>query len=104
MMAAYVGLDPKKDFTLVDDPAAKSVELFTEGKLDAYLAFPPDVQELHARKVRPCGPEDRRGPAVVTVFLLHAGGEPGVCRTISGGDEARDPRGLKAADLCAGEP
>ena len=51
MMAAYVGLDPKKDLTLVDDPAAKPVDLFAEGKLDAYLAFPPEVQELHARKV-----------------------------------------------------
>jgi NitT/TauT family transport system substrate-binding protein len=50
-LAAYVGLDPKKDLTLVNDPAAKPVELFAEGKLDAYLAFPPDVQELHARKV-----------------------------------------------------
>jgi NitT/TauT family transport system substrate-binding protein len=51
MMAVYVGLDPKKDFTLVGDPAAKPMELFAEGKLDAYLAFPPEVQELHARKV-----------------------------------------------------
>jgi NitT/TauT family transport system substrate-binding protein len=50
MMAAYVGLDPKRDLTLVDDPA-KPVDLFAEGKLDAYLAFPPEVQELHARKV-----------------------------------------------------
>jgi NitT/TauT family transport system substrate-binding protein len=51
MMAAYVGLDPKKDLALVDDPAAKPMELFAEGKLDAYLALPPEVQELHARKV-----------------------------------------------------
>jgi NitT/TauT family transport system substrate-binding protein len=91
MMATYVGLDPKKDLTLVDDPAAKPVDLFAEGKLDAYLAFPPEVQELHAQG-RPCDPEDRRGPALVAVFLLHDGGEPGVCRTLSGGDEARDPR------------
>jgi NitT/TauT family transport system substrate-binding protein len=27
------------------------MDLFAEGKLDAYLAFPPEVQELHARKV-----------------------------------------------------
>ena len=51
MMAAYVGLDPKKDLTLIDDPAANPVDLFAEGKIDAYLAFPPVVQELHARKV-----------------------------------------------------
>jgi NitT/TauT family transport system substrate-binding protein len=49
MMAAYVGLDPKKDLTLVDDPATKPMELFAEGELDAYLAFPPEVQKLHAR-------------------------------------------------------
>src|SRR5215472_1553608 len=48
MMAAYVGLDPKKDLTLVNDPAVKPVDLFAEGKLDAYLALPPEVQELHA--------------------------------------------------------
>src|SRR6516162_4508007 len=46
MMAAYVGLDPKKDLTLIDDPAANPVNLFAEGKIDAYLAFPPVVQEL----------------------------------------------------------
>jgi NitT/TauT family transport system substrate-binding protein len=50
-LAAYVGLDPKKDLTMVNDPAAKPFELFMEGKLDAYLAFPPAPQELHARKV-----------------------------------------------------
>src|SRR5277367_4316906 len=51
LIAAYVGLDSKKDLNLVDDPAAKPLELFAEGKLDAYLGFPPNVQEAHARKV-----------------------------------------------------
>ncbi len=51
MMAAYVGLDPKKDLTLVSGPEAKPLELFAEGKLDAYLALPPEPQELHARKI-----------------------------------------------------
>jgi NitT/TauT family transport system substrate-binding protein len=50
-LAAYVGLDPKRDLTVVNDPAAKPAELFAQGKLDAYLAFPPQPQELHARKV-----------------------------------------------------
>jgi NitT/TauT family transport system substrate-binding protein len=50
LMAAYVGLDPKNDLNLIDDPAAKPLELFAEGKLDAYLTAPPEVQELHARK------------------------------------------------------
>src|ERR1700738_3590268 len=50
-LAAYVGLDPTKDLPLVADPAAKPFELFAQGKLDAYLAFPPQPQELHARKI-----------------------------------------------------
>ena len=51
LIAAYVGLDPKRDLNLVENRAAEPLELFAEGKLDAYLAFPPENQELHARKV-----------------------------------------------------
>ena len=92
LIAAYVGLDPKKDLTLVDVFGAEGVDLFTEGKLDAYMAFPPEVAGVARAQGRPSDPPDRRGPALVAVFLLHDGGEPGVCRTIPGGDEARDPR------------
>jgi NitT/TauT family transport system substrate-binding protein len=49
LMAAWVGLDPRKDLTIVSDSDA--MELFAAGKLDAHLAFPPEVQELHARNV-----------------------------------------------------
>jgi len=48
-MASYVGLDPRKDIEWVTGPSTK--ELFIEGKLDAFLALPPDPQELRARKV-----------------------------------------------------
>src|SRR5204862_1277585 len=51
IMAAYVGLNPKKDFTWVTDPKSAPLELFTQVKLDAYLALPPEPQELHARGV-----------------------------------------------------
>jgi len=50
MMAAWVGLDPKRDLTIVTDSAANPMEMFAQGKLDAHLAFPPEVQELRARK------------------------------------------------------
>jgi len=51
VLASYVGIDPRKDLTLVSDANAKPMDLFAEGKLHAYLAFPPEVQELRARKV-----------------------------------------------------
>jgi NitT/TauT family transport system substrate-binding protein len=49
LMAAQVGLDPEKDFQWVIDPGAKPFDLFAEGKIDAFLAFPPEPQELRGR-------------------------------------------------------
>jgi NitT/TauT family transport system substrate-binding protein len=42
LLAAYVGLDPAKDIDWVTDPAVKPFELFIEGKIDGFLAFPPE--------------------------------------------------------------
>jgi NitT/TauT family transport system substrate-binding protein len=50
-MAAYVGLDPRRDINFVTHTAADSMRLLDEGKIDAYLGFPPDPQELRAKKI-----------------------------------------------------
>jgi NitT/TauT family transport system substrate-binding protein len=52
-MAAHVGLDPVKDIRWVisADPAIKPIELFANGKTDAFLGFPPEPQELRARRI-----------------------------------------------------
>ena len=50
-MLAHVGLDPRKDVKFLEHPAAEGKQLLAEGKVDAYLGFPPDPQELRARKV-----------------------------------------------------
>ena len=47
----YIGLDPAKDVTLVTTPIAEAVRDFEAGKVDAFMAFPPEPQELRARKV-----------------------------------------------------
>jgi len=47
-MAAYVGLDPFKDIGWVSSPFATAKELFVERKIDAFLALPPDPQDLRA--------------------------------------------------------
>jgi NitT/TauT family transport system substrate-binding protein len=51
IMAAYVGLDPHKDIDWIVPSEGSAMELFAEGKVDAFLAFPPEPQELRARKV-----------------------------------------------------
>lgn len=50
-MAAYVGLNPRQDIQWVTYPAAESMELLTQGKIDAFMGFPPQPQELRARKI-----------------------------------------------------
>jgi NitT/TauT family transport system substrate-binding protein len=50
-LAAYVGLEPRKDIHWVIHPRAEAKRLFAEGQLDAYLDFPPDPQELRARRI-----------------------------------------------------
>jgi NitT/TauT family transport system substrate-binding protein len=51
LMAAQVGLDPKTDIRFIIDPKLKPIELFAAGKIDAFLGFPPEPQELRARKI-----------------------------------------------------
>jgi NitT/TauT family transport system substrate-binding protein len=51
-MAAHVGLDPHQDIRWVlptGNPPVHPLELFAAGKLDAFLALPPEPQELRAR-------------------------------------------------------
>jgi NitT/TauT family transport system substrate-binding protein len=53
-MAAYVGL-ARKDINWVTHPPAEAMQLLAEGKIDAYLGFPPDPQELRAKAAAPNG-------------------------------------------------
>jgi NitT/TauT family transport system substrate-binding protein len=50
-MAAYVGLDPRQDITWVTHPRAEAMQFLAEGKIDAYLGFPPDPQALRAQQI-----------------------------------------------------
>jgi NitT/TauT family transport system substrate-binding protein len=50
-IATSVGLDPNRDINWVDHPPAEGKRLLAEGKVDAYLGFPPDPQELRANKI-----------------------------------------------------
>ena len=48
---SYVGVNPNKDVKWVSAPAAELVRMLAEGKVDAYMALPPDPQELRAKKI-----------------------------------------------------
>jgi len=50
-MAAYVGLDPRRDITFVTPPTAEAMQRLAEGKIDAMIGFRRERQELHARQI-----------------------------------------------------
>jgi NitT/TauT family transport system substrate-binding protein len=51
-MLLYVGMDPRNDVTWVEGRTAdEAMRLFADGKVDAFLAFPPHPQTLRARKI-----------------------------------------------------
>jgi len=50
-MASYVGLQAAKDIRWVTSSSPNPMELFAEGKIDAFLGFPPEPQELRARNI-----------------------------------------------------
>jgi NitT/TauT family transport system substrate-binding protein len=104
-MASYVGLDPAKDINWVISPApVKPMQLFIDGKIDAFLGFPPEPQELRAKKI---------GHIIVNSALDHPWSQY-FCCMLAGNTDFIDKYPiatkrvlraiLKAADLCISEP
>ena len=50
-IATSIGLDPNRDINWVYQSATEGKQLLAEGKIDAYLGFPPDPQELREKKI-----------------------------------------------------
>jgi NitT/TauT family transport system substrate-binding protein len=51
VIAANVGIDPKEEIRWVAGGPVRSKQLFVDGKVDAFLGFPPEPQELRARHI-----------------------------------------------------
>ena len=104
-MAAYVGMDPRKDIEWVEGGTFDgTMSLFVEGKADAFLAFPPQPQQLRAKKIGHViinTAQDRPWSeyfcCLITARTRFVKENPiatkRACRAI-----------LKATDLCANEP
>ena len=50
-VAAYVGLDPRRDIRWEPHPPEESMRLLGEGQVDAFAGFPPVPQELRTRRI-----------------------------------------------------
>jgi NitT/TauT family transport system substrate-binding protein len=50
-MAAYVGLDPHTDIHWAIHRGPEAMQLLAEGKIDGFMGFPPEPQELRAKNI-----------------------------------------------------
>jgi NitT/TauT family transport system substrate-binding protein len=50
-MVSYVGLNPIKDINWVKHRPGEAMQLLADGRIDAYLGFPTEPQELRAKKI-----------------------------------------------------
>jgi NitT/TauT family transport system substrate-binding protein len=103
-MLAHVGLDPRKDVNFVQHPAAEGKQLLAEGKVDAYLGFPPDPQELRARKVGHVVVNSAVDRPWSQYFCCIATGHREFVRKHPIATKRALRAILKAADICALEP
>jgi NitT/TauT family transport system substrate-binding protein len=104
-MLAYVGIDPREVKWLEANAFQRdAMGLFAEGKADAFFGFPPQPQELRARKI---------GRVIVSTAEDKPWNQYFCCMFAANRDFAqRNPVAikralraiLKATDICAAEP
>jgi NitT/TauT family transport system substrate-binding protein len=104
LLAAQVGLDPAKDIQWVTDPSVKPIELFVIGKIDAFLAFPPEPQDLRARQIGRVLVNTAVDQPWSQYFCCMFGGNREYVRNYPVATKRALRAILKAADLCASDP
>ena len=103
-LVARVGLDPARDIRWVVSKSPTPMQLFVDGKVDAFLATPTEPQELRARHI---------GHVLVNTGLDRPWSQYFCCMFAANRDFVRKHpvatkrvlrAVLKAADFCAAEP
>lgn len=104
-MAAYIGLDPTRDLTLVTEMSGDAaLQLFVDGKVDAFMGGPSQPQQLRKMGL---------GHVLVSVHTDRPWSQQFCCVLIANRDFVQNNpvaakqtiRGvLKAADICAQDP
>jgi NitT/TauT family transport system substrate-binding protein len=104
IIASYVGMDPHRDIEWVTLSREDGMQHLAQGKVDAFLGFPPDPQQLRARHI---------GHTLLNSSLDKPWSQYFCCMVIGNRDFVRQhPIAtrrtlralLKATDLCATQP
>jgi NitT/TauT family transport system substrate-binding protein len=103
-LLAYLGLDPRKDVNWITHPPALAMRLFAEGKIDAFLGFPPEPQELRAKKIGHVLVNTIKDRPWSQYFCCNVAASREFIRKYPVATKRALRAVLKATDVCAQEP
>ncbi|HEX4596140.1 MAG TPA: ABC transporter substrate-binding protein, partial [Bryobacteraceae bacterium] len=103
-MAALVGLDPTKDINWVTSADPKPINLFLDGKVDAFLGFPPEPQRLRAQGVSHVIVNSAQDRPWSQYFCCMLAANPEFVRTKPIATKRVVRAILRATDLCVSAP
>jgi len=104
-IAAYVGLKPASDIRwIVAGTTVEAMQVFVDRQADAFLAFPPQPQELRARQVGHVLVNTTRDRPWSQYFCCVAVANQEFVRRYPVAAKRALRAMLKATDLCADEP
>jgi NitT/TauT family transport system substrate-binding protein len=102
---SYIGMTPQKDVNWISGKHPRDgVRLFTEGKADAFLAFPPQPQALRAKKVGRVILDTAQDRPWSQYFCCGVAGNRDFARNNPIATKRAIRAILKGADICAQDP
>jgi NitT/TauT family transport system substrate-binding protein len=104
VIAANVGLDPNTEIRWVTSGPVRPKQLFAEGKIDAFLGFPPEPQELRAQHVGRVILNSSMDRPWSQYFCCMLAGSRDYVQNYPVATKRALRAVLKAADICAAEP
>jgi NitT/TauT family transport system substrate-binding protein len=104
VIAANVGIDPKTQIDWVTSGPVRPKQLFIEGKIDAFLGFPPEGQELRAKRIGRVVVNSAADRPWSQYFCCMLAGRTDYVEKYPVATKRVVRAILKAADLCATEP
>lgn len=103
-MTTLVGLDPAKDIEWVTSAKVKPIQLFADGKIDAFLGFPPEPQRLRAQNIGRVIVNSAQDRLWLQYFCCMLAGNRELVRRNPVATKRVVRAMLRATDLCVSEP
>jgi NitT/TauT family transport system substrate-binding protein len=104
VIAGNVGIDPNSEIHWIAGGSANPMQSFADGKIDAFLGFPPQPQELRAKHIGRIILDSTVDRPWSQYFCCLLAGNRDFVRKYPVATKRATRAILKAADLCATDP